>query len=169
MYKKNKEALLKTLNEYKKYFDVNKSVHTLHEFGCANNYGSVWDFNSEEQLVKLLASKGYEDLLPEGYIWGGGGAVVQEVEEVVVPQEDKEDGTIKVVLEKEITPVSENTPPKVNWVMVDSLKSTADDKKVLETYARGFGIELRRNKSLSNMIVDFKVGLEDNEAKETEE
>lgn len=57
------------------------------------------------------------------------------------------------------TTVSEVTTPFVDWDWINSLKSTQQSKKDLDRYATKFGIELKANKKISDMIEDFKVGL----------
>lgn len=45
---------------------------------------------------------------------------------------------------------------KVDWPRVEALKSNKDDKLWLDEYAAKFGVELKRNKTVENMIADFK-------------
>ena len=45
---------------------------------------------------------------------------------------------------------------EVDWGKVDSFPNTKEGKDSLEAYAVPFGIDLKKNKSLKNMISDFK-------------
>lgn len=56
--------------------------------------------------------------------------------------------------------VSEKVSP--DWGWINCLNSNREDKERFDKYASDkFGIELKRNKSLENMIKDFKDALED--------
>lgn len=48
----------------------------------------------------------------------------------------------------------------VDWEMINSLQNKKHDKIKLEEYAKGFGVDLKRNKTLENMIIDFKAFLD---------
>lgn len=59
----------------------------------------------------------------------------------------------------------ENKEPVVpDWNYVSSLENTKENKKVLDKYAAKFGISLKANKSLANMIRDFKAAHASQEA-----
>lgn len=49
----------------------------------------------------------------------------------------------------------------IDWDRINSLKGVAEDKDFLDTYAEeNFGIKLKKNKKIENMLADFKAGLE---------
>ena len=46
--------------------------------------------------------------------------------------------------------------PEIDWVRLDSLKSNKADKGYLEKVAMPFKIDLKKNKSIENMMADFE-------------
>lgn len=44
----------------------------------------------------------------------------------------------------------------IDWPRVEAFKNTKDDKAELDVYASKFGVSLKKNKTITNMIEDFK-------------
>lgn len=44
----------------------------------------------------------------------------------------------------------------IDWPRVEAFKNTKDDKAELDVYAAKFGVSLKKNKTIANMIEDFK-------------
>ena len=89
------------------------------------------------------------------YLLGDKVAVKEEaVVEVVATTEEE-------VFEEVVEPATEEiTTP--DWEHVTSLKdedNKSESKDALEAYARGFNVELAKNKKFDNMVADFKAAL----------
>lgn len=91
---------------------------------------------------------------------------VEEVVDIATPLislevvEDKQEVvTEEVVLEDKGVSGDSTETPFIDWDRINSLSNTKEDKVWLDNYATGFNIELKRNKSLDNMIIDFKAAL----------
>ena len=76
-----------------------------------------------------------------------------------VSKESSVKGVIQEEEEEEEVCVDVKNPPFVDWEWINSLKSNAEGKLTLDNYAAKFDIQLKRNKSLTNMIADFKEAL----------
>ena len=74
-----------------------------------------------------------------------------ESDEGIVATEDEQEATGEVLIETEYVSFDE-----VDWPRVEALKNTKSDKSELDLYAAKFGVSLKKNKSISNMLADFK-------------
>lgn len=75
-----------------------------------------------------------------------------ELDELVLGDtEDKQEDYGEVLIEPEYVSFDE-----VDWPRVEALKNTKSDKSELDLYAAKFGVSLKKNKSISNMLADFK-------------
>jgi len=72
-------------------------------------------------------------------------------EEGIDATEDKQEAPVEVLVEPGYISFNE-----VDWPRVEALKNTKSDKSELDLYAAKFGVSLKKNKSISNMLSDFK-------------
>jgi hypothetical protein len=61
------------------------------------------------------------------------------------------EATTEVIVDNECLSFEE-----VDWPRLEALKSTKSDKAELDEYASKFGVSLKKNKSITNMLEDFK-------------
>lgn len=73
------------------------------------------------------------------------------LEETTVVIEDKQEAVAEVIPEVEYLPYED-----IDWPRIEALKGSAADKLELDQYAAKFGISLKRNKKIGNMLADFK-------------
>lgn len=81
-------------------------------------------------------------------------------------QEQKEIGQVKELSEEKVEMVVEvseepvkvdlSTLPEIDWAWVDSLSNSKYSKAELETYAKPYGIDLKKNNSIDNMRKVFR-------------
>lgn len=83
----------------------------------------------------------------------------EKVEEEV-EQEAPEQPVVESVEESDVVVAKTREDfPEIDWVRLDSLKSNKDDKSYLEKVAIPFGSDLKKNKSIDNMLADFEAHL----------
>lgn len=81
--------------------------------------------------------------------------VVEEVKTPVIEEE--------VVVVEEVTPVVEEVTPVVEVTLTDvevlNIAKTLKTKNELDEYAKNYGVELNKQKSLKYMLTDFETAL----------
>lgn len=87
---------------------------------------------------------------------------VQEESELVVPElVEEEVSSEEVIVEDLVSLEAPEESVSVNWEWVDGLVDTKEDKSQLKTYAKEtFGITLKGNLKLENLVEKFKEGIE---------
>lgn len=138
-----------------KKIDKHRTSYFLGDFGCADVFGGTFLSNTPEGFLNNLRKLGAE---VSEWEWSKEGWFKKNVLEVTPEAEP-------FTPEEEVTPPTEEiekvrVTPDVDWEWVESLTNTSPSKKKLEEYARDFNVELKRNKTLSNMIIDFKEALD---------
>lgn len=153
----SKRQMVLTLNGKK--LDKTRTAVALGEFGCADVFGGNYLAHDPESFLANLKKLGC-DVSEWSYnkgVWIKG-VVEQEVEDV----EPTDANGIVQEPSAEVEEAQETTNEslQVDWEYVEGLTNTAPSKKELEAYARNFGVELKRNKTITNMIIDFKEALQ---------
>lgn len=82
--------------------------------------------------------------------------IVEKVLEVVpVIEPDSSQEEFVEVLEK----VEYLSYDLIDWPRMEALKNTKDDKSEMDVYASKFGVSLKKNKTITNMLEDFKAAV----------
>jgi hypothetical protein len=104
---------------------------------------------------KSVAKGSYTYLL---YTREEGDVVVEE------PKQPSKELVEPVIEEVEVASSSEQIPEldkeEIDWPRLEALKNTKSDKAELAEYATKYGVSLKRNKTIDNMLSDFKEALE---------
>lgn len=141
-----------------KNIDINKSVTCMHEFGLCDNFGTQFRLTNQEDFIDTLVSyKSVIDLT--GFEFNNGKWVCSIPSEDDVAPSTTTVTETKIILPEQVevgTEVVTDLLGEVDWVWVEALENTKESKLELDKYAEKFGVNLKGNRSLKNMIRDFK-------------
>jgi hypothetical protein len=152
------------------HININVSVMLLSDLGIKDKFGGIYiakntsDFLNKIRQLNGTLDKDYE--FKEG-LWfaldedavGADTDVVDESFEEDEQSIEEGDKTSDTASNEPETAQEVIDASGVDWAYVDGLENTAFNKKVLEEYATPFGVDLKRNKSLPNMVMDFREAL----------
>lgn len=176
-YKKftSKIEMVEKLSSLTEMFDSDSMVKALDKAGprrlfLITKQGEKIACDNFKKFISILTTKGDLELLypicfgrgevyhvysKKDYFGTEGGKFIPEIKQPEIIAEVKPQPLI--VLDMDTEKSSEKVDEIiVDWEMINSLQNKKHDKIKLEEYAKGFGVDLKRNKTLENMIIDFK-------------
>ncbi len=146
--------------------DITISSDFLKEFDLADKFGTRFRMKTlNEMLIKLNSLGTHLDISTVSYVQGKFVLGEHSVEEVETIAEGVVQEVVHVpeVLDEVVEEVVESTEDvkedsvEVEWDWINSLVDNKDSKLQLDQYAENtFGIKLKRNMKLENMISIFK-------------